>query len=319
MSKQWHSRGFVFLVIGLLLVIGLALSSNPPLSAQQAATATVAPDDTGGEDAGPSANDVQTVTVDLPADNVPENQILRIESFEVDKTTYSLEAVRIVVRNLSDTPVDGWGWYLLALPGEPEPWNRFAYHSPEEPFEQLAPGETVTLELGRPDPETGQLGTLPNLVGEFQLSMWTHRLDPDTEERFHADGVTYVDPLVVGPGSLFLTIDDVRLIVNDPSQAESNATVNVKFSIHNYRDTEAEIGISYSIALPDDPTPWDTGIFNMPFKFFTVLPNQRYTITYQHTLTLPRGSYQLSGWLHEVVNGESQHRASYVYPEPVGY
>ncbi len=325
MSKQQHIRGLFFLFICLILLIGLVLTANSSIRAEQAATATSIPTNTprpaaeGGESTSPPADEVQTITVNLPADNVPEDQILRIESFEVDKTTYSLEAVRVVVRNLSDTPVDAWGWYLLALPGEPEPWNRSVYHSPEEPVEQLAPGETATFEFGGPNAETGEFGEAVTFIGEFQLSMWVHRVDPATGERIHADGAAYDDPIVIGPGPLFLTIDDVRLIVNDPSQAESNATVNVKFSIHNYRNTEAEIGLSYSIASPDDPTPWLTGIFNMPFKYFTVLPNQRYTITYQHTLTLPRGSYELTGWLHEVVNGEPVHRASYLYPEPVGY
>lgn len=313
--KKW-TQASLLLVLWLVLLAFLAFISSvaAPSLAQgddtPVPTATAASDNTlAGEP--PLAGEPVMVTVDMPA-VADGDGVLRISGLEIQKTEYSLDKVLLSVRNVSSDMVNGWGWYFLSAPDEPEPWNHYNYVSPEQPVVALESGATAILEFSGPDAEA-------LLMGEYRLSLWLHYEDAAGGERVHADGFSYDTPLVIGPGPLFIVVDEARVV---PSQTETEGAmaVNVRFFIYNMQPNEGEIGISYSVALPDDLTPWATGVFNMPFKYFTVRAMQKYTISYQHTMVLPQGTpLQVTGWLHEVVDGVSQHHASNIYSELIEY
>lgn len=98
--------------------------------------------------------------------SIPANRILNIE-----------------VQNLGPDPVDATFWWLMAAPGEPQPWKftegrSFEVNRRLEPFEH----RNIRLRL---------MGEVSDGTG-FELSAWTHVVD-DSGETQHSDGVRLTD------------------------------------------------------------------------------------------------------------------------------
>jgi hypothetical protein len=206
-------------------------------------------------------------------------QTLRLEALEVVKTHRELKAVRIVVRNVTSEPQSGVVWYVLAAPGESEPWRVNAYASPERAL-RIAPGKTSTVELAGPGPAVD---------GAYELSAWLHGVVSATSERFHSDFKAYGEAFLVGPPFSFAI--DVY-----PTDAAEGAPLLVRFSVRNNETASANIGLLYRIggvAEKVDPS----GPFHRTAR---ISPGVDYVVTVQHREPLPPGSWKATGWLFDL-------------------
>lgn len=218
-----------------------------------------------------------------PAGQAAPPQTLRIESLYVVKTHRELKTVRVVVRNITSEPQSGFLWYVLAAPGETEPWRVNAYASPERAL-QIAPGKTSTVDLAPP-------GT--TLDGIFELSAWLHGVVPGTMERFHSDFKAYGEAFVVGPPFSF-AIDVL------PGDGTDAASVLVRFSVRNNETESANIGLLYRIGRVDKKVA-PSGPFSRTAR---IAAGVDYVVTAQHREPLRPGRWKATGWLFEL-SGEN--------------
>ncbi len=124
------------------------------------------------------------VTVDRPHESIDRTEppigplaILEVSSdFDLDDGL----VVSVEVQNISDVATDGLFWWLLAAPGEPEPW-RFVEAKSFNVGRRLEPGERRTIRLALDGDMT--VGTA------FELSVWAHTTEPDSDNTTHSDGV----------------------------------------------------------------------------------------------------------------------------------
>jgi len=204
---------------------------------------------------------------------------LRLESVEAVKTHRELKTVRVVMRNITSEPQSGVLWYVLAAPGEPEPWRVNAYASPERAV-RIAPGKTGTIELAGPGSA---------LDGIYELSAWLHGVVPGTSERFHSDFKAYGQAFVVGPPFSF-AIDVL------PADATDGAPLLVRFSVRNNETVDANIGLLYRISGVDEKVS-PAGPFSRTAR---ISAGVDYVVTAQHREPLPPGRFKATGWLFEL-------------------
>ncbi len=206
-------------------------------------------------------------------------QTLRLEALEVVKTHRELTAVRLLVRNITSEPQSGVLWYVLALPGETEPWRTYAYASPEREL-RIAPGKTAIVELAGP-------GTAVD--GTFELSAWLHGVVPGTSERFHSDFKEYGGAFVVGPPFSF-AIDVFQ------TDGAHGAPLLVRFSVRNNETASANIGLLYRIGNVAEKLQPE-GSFNRTAR---IAAGVDYVVTAQHREPLPPGSWKATAWLFDL-------------------
>ena len=210
---------------------------------------------------------------------VPPPQTLRLEAIDVVKTHRELKTVRVVVRNITSEPQSGVLWYVLAAPGEPEPWRVNAYASPERAL-QIAPGKTSTVELG---------GPAPALDGIYELSAWLHGVVRGTSERFHSDFLAYGKAFVVGPPFSFAI--DVF-----PGDGTSDPPLLVRFSVRNNEAEGANIGLLYRISGVEEKVA-PTGPYTRTAR---ISAGVDYVVTAQHREQLRPGRWKATGWLFDL-------------------
>jgi len=124
------------------------------------------------------------MTISEPPESIRRDVLpsgaLAIVSIELDADDLANAVATVELQNLSDQPVEGLMWWLMAAPGDPAPWELPDARSFEigrrfEPFERRA----VRLAIDGPPP-TGH---------GFELSAWAHVLPPDSDGSVHSDGV----------------------------------------------------------------------------------------------------------------------------------
>jgi hypothetical protein len=128
------------------------------------------------------------VTVDRPHESIertepPSGPLAIIEAateFDGDDGLI----VTVEIQNIEDESVDGLFWWLLAAPGEPEPW-RFVEAKSFNLGRRLEAGEQRTIRLALDGDMT--VGTA------FELSIWAHTTQPDSDDTTHSDGVRHTD------------------------------------------------------------------------------------------------------------------------------
>lgn len=212
--------------------------------------------------------------------NAQVAQTLRIESLDLVTTRRTLEQVRVRVRNLTPEPQTGIIWYVLASPGEKEPWRVNAFSLPEVSI-QLAPAQTRTIQLSVPDQA---------LDGRFELSVWLHGVNRTTGERFFSDYRVHQAPLLVAPRFSFSM---------DAGKVEGNeASLIVRFSVRYNDEESASIGIRYQVGQKGDrPSP------DGPFVHTVrIASGVDYVMAVRHLDRLPSspdGRLRVTGWLYE--------------------
>lgn len=221
-----------------------------------------------------------------------EGQTLRIESLEVAHPERTLQSVTVRIRNVTSEPQSGLVWYVLAAPGEPEPWRLYDYASRERTF-NLLPGRTATIEIGGPDTP---------LDGEYGLSVWLHGKKPESGERFHSDMRNHTAPILIAPPFSF----DVDYFVSPP-RGESARNILVRFSVRNNQAQTANIGIDYRITPTDeDPEP-DMGQLARTAE---VASGVDYVVTVRHQRPLGVQDLKITGWIYELVDGRLLYRGT---------
>jgi hypothetical protein len=217
-------------------------------------------------------------------------QTIRIDSVDAAKTRRSLEDVKVQLQNVTSQPQTGIIWYVLAAPGEKEPWRVNAYSSPEMTV-QLATGETRTVVLPGPDRD---------LDGRFELSVWLHGVNRVSAERFFDDYRVVQEPLLVAPRFSF-TVDGIGTVEDD------GLSLAVRFTVRNNDKDSANIGIRYQVGETGAKAPP-----NVPFaRTARIGPGVDYVITIRHATTLsPKGHFVVTGWLYELTEGQMIPRAT---------
>lgn len=280
-------------------VMAQDLSTNTPVP-----TVTPAPAETmAAPEATVEATGETEVTVPIDESILNDGNGFEIVDIKIERTSHTIEQVSITVENISDEPLDGVGWYLLA-PSTivNEPWRFAVYVAPVELITELEAGEQATITFTGPDID---------LTGEYKLSAWVHRVNEDGTTT-HADGVGYDVPLVIGP-DLFLTVDTVELF--PAPDAEGEYLLYVTVTLRNYTDLPAEIAYSYSLANPGDAAPWETGLFSLPFQSLILLPDSNLTLTSRSIVAIPNDeTLEIVGYLQENVEGTLTFRSSYASP-----
>lgn len=227
-----------------------------------------------------------------PKSSQASNQTLRLDVVEINKTSHTLESVLVRVRNITAEPRSGIIWYVLSLPGEPEPWRVYEYSSEERAIE-LAAHQTQTLALEGPD--------VP-LDGQYTLSVWLHGLHPNTQERFHSDHWESHEPVSIAP-PFYFSVDYLKR----QNDEEGGFQILVRFSVRNNRDEKTSVNFLYSIgSSEDEATPEMERIKRAP----AIAPGVSYVLTVRHDQGLPPGQYVLTGWLYELVDDDYQLQAT---------
>ncbi len=206
-------------------------------------------------------------------------QTLRIESVAVVKTHRELKSIRVEIRNITSEPQSGVLWYVLAGPGEAEPWRVNAYASSERTL-QIAPGKTSTVELAGPG---------PTLDGIYELSAWLHGVLPGTLQRFHSDFKSYGEAFVVGPPYSFAV--DIL-----PGNGTDGASLLIRFSVRNNETESANIALLYRIGRVDEKVA-PSGPFSRTAR---ISAGVDYVVTVQHREPLAPGQWKATGWLFEL-------------------
>ncbi len=235
-----------------------------------------------------------------------EPQKLRLVEIVVSETRHRLEAVTVTVQNVTDSPQNGYVWYILSEPGNPQPWVAPAYMAPEQAFEGLGPGQAVSLSFAGPDVQ---------LTGQYGLSVWVHQLNA-SGEREHADGAAYGEVIVLEP-PLFLAFDHLDVITQSPALAPGESLVFATLTIRNNTELMMDLGYSLSISPPDDQTNWERAVFVRPFQFLILKPGQSITVTTRDAVALPDGVFGVHGWLHRMVDGQQQHETVVTHAAPL--
>lgn len=285
----------------LLVMIVLSLSAAIPAHAQ---LATNTPVPLPPRTAVPTATD-KPLSETTPMPDAPpslgdrerwEGQQFQIADLAVDESFASAEPVTVTVINLTSEQRRGLVWYLLAPPGDAEPWLSAVYAAPEQQID-LEAGASAEIRFAAPS---------ESLIGEFALSVWVHQFD-DGDQRQHSDGVLLPAPLLVG-SAFAMRIESV-----DFFPQEDGGLLFVTFRFRNDAERAIPIGYSFSAAAPDDPTPWLTGAYNLPFQSIILPPASIISITARAAVELPAGDYQITGWMQELVDGSLQVHSSSVY------
>ncbi|NDJ62505.1 MAG: hypothetical protein GYB67_15360 [Chloroflexi bacterium] len=153
--------------------------------------------------------------------------------------------------------------------------------------------------------------------GDYRLAVALYRvIDGDLILIAEVD---YTDPITIRAPAPELP--ELRFAIEDASwsfnEIGNQATMDVTLSVTNDTPEPASVGLSYSLAAPDDPTPWQTGVFTLPFRFVEVATGSTYTITHTDEVVLAEGDYALTGYLHQVVDGEQRQIAEVEYAEQI--
>jgi hypothetical protein len=230
----------------------------------------------------------RAVTAQAPA--------LLIESLEVAHSERTLQTVTVRIRNTTSEPQSGLVWYVLAAPGEPEPWRRHAHSSSERSI-HLVPGRSATVEFAGPQ------GALD---GRFDLSVWLHATRPSTGERYHSDMRRHDALILIAPPFSF-HID--CFASGDRDGAKGNALV--RFSIRNNQKHTARIGVDYRITGPDERPEPD---MRQLARVAELAAGVDYVVTLRHEGNLPRESLKLTGWIYELLDGRLVFRGTDVKP-----
>ncbi len=243
--------------------------------------------------------DLETVQVPLNRP-VTSDQVLRLVDFSFERTPRNLISVTLQVENVSDTAQTGAAWYFMSLPGSEEPWVDPAYMSPKQPIEDLAPGDTATLSFdGLPE----NFGT-----GEYSLSAWVHGVDPATGEDTHQDGESYWEPIVVVP-AYALSIGEVASAPNG-----NETTITLKLSATNNTVDSADLAFSYSLAYSTTSLSGDTD-YQQPQVVFYLPAGASHSQTFNITLPLDSGNYELTAWLYRYFGSAGSPIVGMPYPE----
>lgn len=293
------------LILIILVILGLGVLI--PLSAQDAPTTTpplltntptrsITPEESPTVE--PSADD-EWVTVELPERVTFDGQRFQIVGLQLERTDHTLNSVTISVQNISDLPASGTVWYLLAPPESDEPWNDAVYASPAQEIVDLTAQEVRSFTFAAPPAE---------VIGDVRVSAWVHQKEPGGAS-IHADGVGYDQTLTIAP-DVFLQVAHVDYVPQDSGET----LVFVTLRVRNFTDAVTEVAYSYTLARPDDETPWETGTFVLPFQPLLLLPRQELYITTRDLVTLPDDDLQVIGWLQQRVDGEMQFRNNDPYP-----
>lgn len=237
-------------------------------------------------------------SVNVPqGDSFPE-QTLRFTRFTYHSSTHELAEVELEVENVTTETQRGVVWYILAPPGDPEPWRTAVFSAPEQTVE-VEPGQRVTVTLPPPDADTPE--------GEYHLSAWAHGIRAD--QRFHSDGAGAPQNVFLGPEYSFRIIEVAQTSASDP-------ILSVTFYARNNMSQPITLEMSYTLSTPNVGRPWENALYTLPFKETQLDPGEEYVVTYRDAVTLPDGDYQLIGWLHQALPGqETVEIARYVYPE----
>ncbi|MBE2272192.1 MAG: hypothetical protein IAE80_28415 [Anaerolinea sp.] len=247
-----------------------------------------------------SGNEPLLVSVNVPQGETFPAQTLRLTSFTYTRTSHELLTVELEVENVTSARQTGAVWYILAPDGDPEPWRTAAYTAPEQAVD-LEPGTRVKLSFAAPSAATPE--------GEYRLSAWVHGVTDG--QRFHSDGAGAPDLLYVGPSYSFRITG-----VEQTQTAEGQELLSVTFYTRDNTMTPLTVEMSYTLALPGNPRPWENALFTLPFKQRRLDPGEPFVVTYRDVIDLPAGEYQLVGWLHERVSDqETVEIARFVFPE----
>jgi len=290
----------VALILAIVVIIPLSAQETPttaPLLFTNTPTRFI------GEGVEPTPAPVtgaEVVTVVMPERVTFEGQKFQIVEFEFEKTANTLQSISITVQNISDLPASGRVWYLLAPPGVTEdPWTQAIFTAEEQSITDLTAQETRTFTFDAPSSE---------VVGEFSISAWVHQTESDGSS-LHADGVGY-EPTIVLASSVYLSVEYVDYLPTETGETLVFVTMNLQ----NFSDEMTEVGYSYTLAKPDDPTPWETGAFTLPFQSVMLMPGQSLHVTTRNVVTLADENLQVIGWLQERVGDEMQFRNNDPYP-----
>lgn len=292
------------LLISTLILLVLALV---PLSAQETPTAapflatntpTLSMDSVISPTPVRDVSQLERVVATLPERATFEGQRFQIVGFEFERTSRSLNSVTVTVRNISDAPVSGQVWYLLAPPDSSEPWNDAVYAAEAQPIVDLTAQETRAFTFPAPSSD---------VLGEVRVSAWVHQTEADGSN-VHSDGYGYDETLVIAP-SVFMTVEHVDFLTT----ADDNLLF-VTLRVRNFSEKVTEVAYSYTLARPDDLTPWETGAFVLPFQPLLLLPGQDMTFTIRSSVPLSEEALQVIGWLQERVGTDMQFRNNDPYP-----
>ncbi|NDJ60890.1 MAG: hypothetical protein GYB67_07175 [Chloroflexi bacterium] len=235
--------------------------------------------------------DTETITqiaVPVPPPANAPGQHLKLTRFDIAQTANAVESVEITVQNVTSETRSGLAFILLAPGDTPDPWNNILFQSRNRLISSLAPGESTTVRFNR----------VENIApGRYSLSVWVHSIDETTGAGQHSDGTGY--NLAFGAPIVL----DVDAALAAPDAAD-DPLIGVDFTVENNSADEAIIAVFYSIAPPDDPTPWRTGIFTLPPRFLLIGAGERETLRTEATLDLPPGEFRLTAWAHRVSAGQ---------------
>lgn len=231
--------------------------------------------------------------VTVPQGETVAGQIFDITGLELDATGYGLNKLTIDIANLTTSSQSAVVWYLLSSQGEGELWERALYQQPPTRIDEIAGNSTATIEFDGPPTGT--------LRGDLILSVWVHSFDVTANSSTHSDGFAYDVPLTFGDPFEF-SVPHVEVI--RATSADAPSLVFVTFEITNNTSEWAELGYAFSVAAPDDATPWATGLLTTPFQFFSVGGGETITVTSRQEVMLPAATYAVTGWLHRRANGE---------------
>ncbi|MBE2271188.1 MAG: hypothetical protein IAE80_23340 [Anaerolinea sp.] len=259
------------------------------------ATSTVTPT------ALPTESSSELVNVELLDRATFDGQRFQITAMYFERTPNALLSVSVTVKNISDLPASGVVWYLLAPPGVIDaPWTQAIYTAESLPIVDLTAQETRTFTFGAPEGD---------VVGEFSLSAWVHQTEADGSS-IHSDGVGYGGTVLIVP-SVYMNVQHVDYLPTETGET----LVFVTMRLYNFNPLATEVGYSYTLAAPDDPTPWETGVFTLPFQSIMLLPGQTLNVTTRDLILLPKDEdLQVIGWLQERVGDEMQFRNNDPYP-----
>lgn len=289
MSNKMRLLTASIILVGLM---GLALVFIPlglPNSSHAQVFATNTPPPPNTTDDGTTAA-AELVTVRRNADEIGTLDLPIVE-VNFERGRQNIGPVDVVVANNTAETQSIIVWYLLSIQDPERPvWETAAFVAPDMRLDDIAPGSTVTLTLPQPNVQ---------LDGDYVFSAWVHHYDPATDTREHADGFIYSELITVGPPYTF-SIDHVD-VLQEPGAAPD--LVFVTFTINNNTGEETELGYSYSLSIPEDTTPWDTGFYTMDFQFVTLHPDQSITVTARHEIALPNVPLVVTGYLHTIIDG----------------
>jgi len=217
-----------------------------------------------------------------------ESQRLKMTDVHIMQIEGRIASVQVDVLNVTDMPVDGFVWYILAPPDSEQPWTQIQYIAPEQRIVQLAPNERTTYTF---------IGGDMMPAGRYALWVYTSAiLDAATGERGEGDGVA--ETIVFGQ-ALQTAITAAEVVTND----DGTAAMRVRARVDNFSGDSLIVGMFYTIAPPNMPSPWRSAVFNAPIRYVQVGAGESVDVAWDDALDLPAGTHAVTLWMFQVDDG----------------